>query len=155
MPVTQATGVLLRHDGFGPHSHTKIGYVAKTHGLKGEVTSAIRWCALSQRSDSMLMFEKTERWFRISWRRCPSMARRPLSNWKMWTRLKARSNWRQLSLSRKSKRQKLKRGEFYMMSWLGLQFMIELSKLGVVKPEVEKSAVLNKLVVGEKTCWFQ
>lgn len=131
--------------------YIKIGYVAKTHGLKGEVTFQLSGDAPEPEVGFVLMFEKNGAMVphfvkEISINGAKAFVKlEDVNTFEGAEQLKGSSLYLE-----KSKRPKLKRGEFYDDELVGFTvYDSELGKLGVVN-QVENQGLNKLLVVGEK-----
>ena len=131
--------------------YIKIGYVAKTHGLKGEVTFQLATDAPDPEVGQVLMFEKNGAVVphfvkEISINGAKAFVKLEDSNTlEAAEQLKGNSIYLE-----KSKRPKLKRGEFYDDELIGFAvYDTEAGKLGIVN-RVENQGLNKLLDVGEK-----
>ena len=131
--------------------YIKIGYVAKTHGLKGEVTFQLATDAPDPEVGQVLMFEKNGAVVphfvkEISINGAKAFVKLEDSNTlEAAEQLKGNSIYLE-----KSKRPKLKRGEFYDDELIGFAvYDTEAGELGIVN-RVENQGLNKLLDVGEK-----
>ena len=131
--------------------YIKIGYVAKTHGLKGEVTFQLATDAPDPEVGQVLMFEKNGAVVphfvkEISINGAKAFVKLEDSNtFEAAEQLKGNSIYLE-----KSKRPKLKRGEFYDDELIGFAvYDTEAGELGIVN-RVENQGLNKLLDVGEK-----
>ena len=131
--------------------YIKIGYVAKTHGLKGEVTFQLATDAPDPEVGQVLMFEKNGAVVphfvkEISINGAKAFVRlEDVSTFEGAEQLKGNSIYLE-----KSKRPKLKRGEFYDDELIGFAvYDTEAGELGIVN-RVENQGLNKLLDVGEK-----
>jgi 16S rRNA processing protein RimM len=131
--------------------HIKIGYVSKTHGLKGEVTFQLSADAPEPEVGQVLMFEKNGAVVphfvkEISINGAKAFVKlEDVNTFEAAGQLKGNSIYLE-----KSKRPKLKRGEFYDDELVGFAVHdAEAGKLGIVN-RVENQGLNKLLDVGEK-----